>query len=114
VLFLRGKDLRPLPLLKRKAALEKELKRTQRIVYCQHVGESGKKLFQAADQLGLEGARFEKDNGRAIRSTAWLIERADAPYRRGRSSDWVKIKTPGTLLVWGLASRPISNSGLAA
>lgn len=83
LLQLRGKDLRPLPLLKRKAALEKELKRTQRIVYCQHVGESGEKLFQAADQLGLEDARFEKDNGRAIRSTAWLIERADAPYRRG-------------------------------
>jgi ATP-dependent DNA ligase len=52
LLQLRGKDLRPLPLLKRKAALEKELKRTQRIVYCQHVDESGEKLFQAADQLG--------------------------------------------------------------
>jgi bifunctional non-homologous end joining protein LigD len=52
LLQLRGKDLRALPLLKRKAALEKELKRTQRIVYCQHVGESVEKLFHAADQLG--------------------------------------------------------------
>jgi bifunctional non-homologous end joining protein LigD len=59
-LQLRGKDLRALPLLKRKAALEKELKRTQRIVYCKHIGESGEKLFQAADQLGLEGVIGEK------------------------------------------------------
>jgi hypothetical protein len=28
---------------------------TERIVYCQHVGESGERLIQAADQLGLEG-----------------------------------------------------------
>src|SRR6185312_14656271 len=34
LLELRGKDLRQLPLLKRKAALEKELKLTERIVYC--------------------------------------------------------------------------------
>lgn len=33
VLQLRGKDLRALPLLKRKAALQKELSRTERIVY---------------------------------------------------------------------------------
>jgi bifunctional non-homologous end joining protein LigD len=46
---------RALPLLKRKAALQNGLKRTERIVYCQHVGENGEKLFQAADQLGLEG-----------------------------------------------------------
>jgi bifunctional non-homologous end joining protein LigD len=55
VLALRGKDLRAPPLLKRKAALQKELQRTERIVYCQHVGESGERLFHAADQLGLEG-----------------------------------------------------------
>jgi hypothetical protein len=55
VLQLRGRNLRPLPLVKRKAMLQKELRRTERIVYCQHVGESGEKLFQAADQLGLEG-----------------------------------------------------------
>jgi ATP-dependent DNA ligase len=48
LLQLRGKDLRALPLLKRKAALQKELNRTERIVYCQHVGESGEKLYQAA------------------------------------------------------------------
>src|SRR4051812_44799294 len=56
MLAVRRKDLRSLPLLKRKAALEKELGgRTERIVYCQHVGENGDKLFEAAGQLGLEG-----------------------------------------------------------
>ena len=46
VLQLRGKDLRSLPLLKRKATLQKELRRTERIVCCQHVAESEEKLFQ--------------------------------------------------------------------
>jgi bifunctional non-homologous end joining protein LigD len=72
VLQLRGKDLRALPLLKRKAALHKELRRTERIVYCQHVGESGEKLFQAADQLGLEGV---------------IGKKADSPYRAGRTAN---------------------------
>jgi bifunctional non-homologous end joining protein LigD len=78
LLQLRGKDVRTLPLLKRKAALEKELKRTERIVYCKHVGESGEKLFQAADQLGLEGV---------------IGKRADSRYVRGRTTNWVKVKT---------------------
>ena len=78
VLQLRGKDLRALPLLKRKAALEKELTRTERIVFCKHIGESGEKLFQAADQLGLEGV---------------IGKRADSPYRAGRTPNWVKVKT---------------------
>jgi ATP-dependent DNA ligase len=66
VLQLRGKDLRAMPLLRRKAALLKELKRTERIVYCQHVGESGEKLFQAADQLGLEGVIGKKADSRYV------------------------------------------------
>jgi len=66
--------------LKRKAALQKELQRAklERIVYTQHVGESGEKLFLAADQLGLEGV---------------IGKRADSPYRRGRTPNWIKVKT---------------------
>jgi bifunctional non-homologous end joining protein LigD len=37
------------------------------------------RLFQAAAELGVEGI---------------VAKRADSPYRRGRTSDWVKIKTP--------------------
>lgn len=68
----------PVALLKRKALLQKELAHTERIVYCQHIGESGEKLFQAADQLGLEGV---------------IGKRADSPYIRGRTRSWVKVKT---------------------
>jgi ATP-dependent DNA ligase len=78
LLQLRGKDLRALSLLKRKAALQKELRRTERIVYCQHVGEMGEKLFQAAEGLGLEGV---------------IGKRADSPYVPGRTTSWVKVKT---------------------
>ena len=78
LLQLRGKDLRALPLLKRKAALEKELRHSERVVYCQHVGENREKLFQAADQLGLEGV---------------IGKKADSPYIRGRTTIWVKVKT---------------------
>src|SRR5687768_18623798 len=59
-------------------ALQKELQRTERIVYCQHVGESGEKLYQAAEQLGLEGV---------------IGKKADSPYRAGRTPNWVKVKT---------------------
>jgi ATP-dependent DNA ligase len=60
------------------ALLHRELLRTERIVYCQHVGESGEKLFQAAEQLGLEGV---------------IGKKADSPYRAGRTPSWVKVKT---------------------
>jgi bifunctional non-homologous end joining protein LigD len=78
LLQVRGKDIRSLPLLKRKAALKEELKRVERIVYCQHIGESGEKLFQAADQLELEGV---------------IGKKADSSYRAGRTTNWVKVKT---------------------
>jgi bifunctional non-homologous end joining protein LigD len=78
VLQLRGKDLRALPLLKRKAVLEKELKRVERIVFSKHIGESGEKLFHAADQLGLEGV---------------IGKKADSTYRAGRTTNWIKVKT---------------------
>lgn len=70
-----------MPLLKRKALLQRELKVVERLCYCQHVGEVGERLFQKADELGLEGI---------------IAKKADSPYRRGRTPNWVKIKTP-----WG-------------
>ena len=64
MLQLLGKDLRALPLLKRNALLHRELLRTERIVYCQHVVESGEKLFQAAERLELEGVIGKKADSR--------------------------------------------------
>jgi hypothetical protein len=65
LLAMGGKDLRPLPLVKRKALLQQQLGRTER-------------LFAEADRLGLEGI---------------IAKKADSPYRRGRTPNWVKIKT---------------------
>lgn len=44
LLELRGKDLRALPLLKRKAQLERLLRKSTRIRYLTHVGEDGERL----------------------------------------------------------------------
>jgi bifunctional non-homologous end joining protein LigD len=57
--------------------LNKALARSKRIRYTDHV-DDGKGLFKAAEDLGLEGI---------------VAKRTDSPYRRGRSGDWIKIKT---------------------
>jgi len=78
LLSLAGKDLRAQPLVKRKAALQRTLKDSRRICYCSHVGEVGEKLFAKAEELKLEGI---------------IAKKADSPYRRGRTPNWIKIKT---------------------
>ena len=49
-----------------------------RIFPTTYVGLNGVALFDAADQAELEGI---------------VAKRVDSPYRRGRSRDWLKIKT---------------------
>jgi len=78
ILELDGKDLRQEPLVERKGALHSVLGDTQRIRYTGHIDEEGASLFKVANQLRLEGI---------------VGKRAYAAYPRGRSSDWVKIKT---------------------
>ena len=78
LLILNGDDLRSRPLLKRKAALERILKSISRVRYCQHIGENGERLFAEADRLGLEGI---------------IAKKAQSPYPRGRTPNWVKVKT---------------------
>lgn len=48
------------PLVKRKTLLQGVLKDSRRICYCQHVGEVGERLFQKAEELGLEGITAKK------------------------------------------------------
>ena len=79
LLILGGRDMRKLPLLKRKDALQKALGEPKRIRSVQHVGEMGQRLYDAACGLSLEGI---------------VAKRADAPYTAGRSRDWIKIRTP--------------------
>jgi ATP-dependent DNA ligase len=60
LLELEGKDIRSVPLLRRKALLQRELRRSHRICCCQHVGEIGERQFQKAEELGLEGIIAKK------------------------------------------------------
>jgi len=57
LLELRGKDLRRLPLLERKAQLERLLRKSTRIRYLTHVGEDGERLYAAARNAGTRGYR---------------------------------------------------------
>jgi bifunctional non-homologous end joining protein LigD len=74
-----GKDLRKLPLLKRKEIVQGALQGSQRVRPVQYVGEQGVRLYDAAAALQLEGI---------------VAKRAAAPYKAGRSSDWLKVRTP--------------------
>jgi len=79
LLFLDGVDLGPLPLLERKRVLAKLLEKAglPQIRLSDHVAGGGPRFFQQACKLNLEGI---------------IAKRADAPYRPGRSKDWLKIK----------------------
>jgi len=79
LLQLAGEDLRPLPLIKRKAILQKVLWGSVRIRYLQHIDEVGEALYRSIAEAGLEGM---------------VAKRATAPYRAGRSCYWLKVKTP--------------------
>jgi bifunctional non-homologous end joining protein LigD len=56
LLYLNGKDLRMLPLIERKAALKKLLRRKRsRILYLDHVESDGRLLFEQIIAMDLEG-----------------------------------------------------------
>ncbi len=80
LLYRDGRDLTGLPLVERKAAL-KELLEAQpkygRIRYSEHLEEDGATIFAHACQLHLEGI---------------VSKRRDAPYRSGRTDNFVKVK----------------------
>lgn len=79
LLYRDGKDLRPLPLLERKALLEKALRKNPRhLMLSKHILEKGKELYGFAKQRGLEGI---------------VGKRNDSPYLERRTRLWVKIKT---------------------
>jgi bifunctional non-homologous end joining protein LigD len=77
---LDGEDLRALPLGDRKKRLARLLgKRRIGIVLNEHSDEDGAMIFRQACKLGLEGI---------------VSKRLSAPYRSGRSRDWIKVKNP--------------------
>jgi len=79
LLFRDGVDWRARPLVERKAALAELVPpgETGRIRYSEHFEEDGALFLSHACRLSLEGI---------------VSKRRDAPYRSGRTGDWVKTK----------------------
>jgi len=83
LLHLDDRDLRGAPLSERKAALARLLKGTGKsgvIRYTDHFDEDGPLIYRHACDMGLEGI---------------VSKRRDAPYRSGRSDNFVKTKCHG-------------------
>lgn len=81
ILYLNGKDLRELPLIKRKQLLKDLLsssKELSLIRYSDHILGKGIKFFNAAKNKHLEGI---------------IGKKLQSHYYSKRSSEWVKIKT---------------------
>ena len=80
MLELDGEDCRPSRLDERKSRLRKLLgKRSDAILYTDHMANDGQLVFEHACQFGCEGI---------------VAKRADSIYRSGRSKSWLKIKNP--------------------
>ncbi len=78
LLYLNGKDLRPLPLLERKEMLLELMKDVpDNVVFSEHFMEDSHDFYKTACELKLEGM---------------ISKLADSPYSSGRNDLWTKTK----------------------
>ena len=77
VLWADGRDVRPLPLRERKQILRGLLAFTGPLRFTEHKDTDGEAYSRQACASGWEGV---------------IAKRADAPYRAGRTRDWLKFK----------------------
>jgi DNA ligase D-like protein (predicted ligase) len=77
VLWADGRDVRPRPLRERKSILRDLLTFADPLCFTEHRDTDGEAYFRQACASGWEGV---------------IAKRADAPYRAGRSRDWLKFK----------------------
>jgi bifunctional non-homologous end joining protein LigD len=96
-----GHDLRGLPLLERKALLQRLVPPVGPLRYGDHIPEKGEALLAQTVARGLEGVVGKK---------------ANSPYRGKRSGDWLKIKQDpeGDFVVCGFTRPKGSREGLGA
>jgi bifunctional non-homologous end joining protein LigD len=84
LMFAAGEDLRPLPLVERKARLEELLgglkDRRKQIRFVEHLETAGDAVLSSACRMHLEGI---------------VSKRVDAPYQSTRSGTWTKAKCRG-------------------
>ncbi|TVP45596.1 MAG: DNA ligase D [Gemmatimonadales bacterium] len=102
--FYRGRDLRRLPLLDRKRVLKALLDAgpaVDPLRFSDHIVGEGEAVARHACLHALEGV---------------VSKRVDAPYREGRTRDWVKVKClrRGRFLVGGWTEPSGSRSGFGA
>jgi len=100
---LEGVDISHVPLVERKALLERLLasSKSKALVFSSHVIGQGRELFAAAVANGLEGI---------------VSKRVDSHYVQVRSPDWIKIKGANTdeFVVVGYTAPKGSREGFGA
>ncbi|MDQ3365838.1 MAG: non-homologous end-joining DNA ligase, partial [Myxococcota bacterium] len=96
-----GHDLRGLPLLARKAFLQRLLPTIGPLRYADHIPTHGEALLAQIVARGLEGV---------------VAKRAAAPYRSSRSKDWLKMKADpeADFAVCGYTKAKQSRAGFGA
>ena len=78
LLYLNGRDLRPLPLIERKKLLKDLLQGSdEHLIFSEHITEDGEAFFEVSCEHKLEGV---------------ISKIADSPYTSGRTDLWVKTK----------------------
>jgi bifunctional non-homologous end joining protein LigD len=99
-LFLDGRDLRKLPLIERRQALEKLIGRPKSgsILLSEEFEGDGAEFFKIASAHELEGI---------------VSKRVDLPYRSGRSQDWLKVKCVQSDAFFIIGYQPDGRSGIA-
>jgi DNA ligase D-like protein (predicted ligase) len=82
IMFSGGQDVRDRPLRERKELLRQQFSFAAAgpLRFTEHRGTDGEAYYQQACRDGWEGL---------------IAKRADAPYRAGRSKDWLKFKCEG-------------------
>ncbi len=94
-------DVRPLPLVQRKQLLADLTPRIGAVRYLDHIPRDGEAFLEQVTAMGLEGI---------------IAKKADAPYRGGRSPQWLKIKAEktGDFVIVGFTQPKGNRSGLGA
>ncbi len=94
-------DVRPLPLVTRKELLAQAVPSLGPVRLLEHIDREGEAFLDQVEKLGLEGI---------------IAKKADAPYRPGRTSHWLKIKAEATgdFVIVGFTQPKGSRSHLGA
>jgi bifunctional non-homologous end joining protein LigD len=101
LLAAEGYDARGLPLVERKKLLRRVVPEVGALRYLEHFETTGEAVYQQVTKMGLEGV---------------VAKKADAPYRAGRSSAWLKIRAErtGDFVVVGYTRPKGSRAGFGA